>query len=97
MAYTFYERGRVQLTDSDSLTHREEEIVHFERMPSLIDLLEFMAGMSLKDQIYMTCNLLTIAGYSQTEIALSLGVQPQTYRNRLREIRADFRTKGVRP
>jgi hypothetical protein len=62
---------------------------------SITELIEFMAGMDLKDQIYMITNTLTIAGYSQREIAEAMGVSYKTYRNRLWEIRVGFKDRGV--
>lgn len=63
---------------------------HFERMPSVMELLELMGHRSLKDQVYMVCNLLTISGFTQAEIAAAIGVSPQTYRNALLAVRKDL-------
>ena len=90
----FYEKQVVQLVPL------EEAITKPQSPPecnnSIKEILEFIADRNLTDQIYMICNLLTISGYSQKEIAKHLGVSYQTYRNRLWSIRKDYLEKGSR-
>ena len=69
----------------------KEELIDEKLMPlldySITDMLEFLAGLPLKTQLYMLCNLLTISGFSQREIAESLDINYKTYRNTLLDIR----------
>lgn len=69
----------------------EEHAVDFERLPSVMELLEFIAHRPIKDQAYMLCNLLTISGFTQGEIAEALGISHISYRKALMEVRRDFR------
>lgn len=76
----------VSLTDELTNNHvSEPEYCH-----SIKDILEMIGDCNLTDQIYMMCNLLTISGFSQKEIAKRLGVSYQTYRNRLWTVRKDL-------
>jgi len=86
------EMDRIGAHDMTPLYH-ENETVEFESVPSVIELLEFMAHRSLRDQVWMIANLLTISGYTQAEIAEALGVRYQTYRNTLLDIRKEYRQR----
>lgn len=83
----------VELTEEsdEGSLYRDEEIVVFEQMPSVIELLEIMGDRPLREQVYMICNLLTISGFTQSEIAQELGVAHQKYRNTLLRIRKDMK------
>ena len=70
--------------------YRDEEVVHFERTPTIFDLLDMMVGLPLLDQLFMIANTLTVAGYTQAEIAAAFGIHHKTYRNRLLKIRKDL-------
>lgn len=59
------------------------------------DLLAFMSSLSLQDQVFLLCNSLTISGYTQKEISEAMGVPYQTYRNRILNIRKNFRGRKV--
>lgn len=97
-----YERVRVtlvELTDHrevehdgerDYRAHHPHETVPFQRVVGVMDLLDMIAGLPLKDQILMVSNVLTIAGHSQKEIAEALGIPFKTYRNRLMDVRKDI-------
>lgn len=86
------ELDRLEAHEPGPLYH-ENEVVEFESIPSVIELLEFMAHRSLRDQVWMIANLLTISGYTQAEIAEALGVRYQTYRNTLLDIRKEYKRR----
>lgn len=83
--------------ESEDLQYNPNLAFSSEIHTSIFDILAFMAHLPLKDQVYMLCNVLTVSGYSQKEVAEALGVPYQTYRNRLLEIRKDFKDKADRP
>lgn len=72
----------------------EESIDYLAHNPevntSLVELLIFIAGLPLKDQVYMLANTLTVSGFTQKEIAEAIGVSHQAYRNRLLDIRKEL-------
>lgn len=75
---------------NETIAEDEKHTVENARMCSVTDLLEMIAHLELKDQVYMVSNILTVSGYTQKEIAEALGVSHKTYRNRLWEIRKDM-------
>lgn len=95
MKKVIYQTHKVSIVPLEEGITSEETLITPERMPSIIELLEFMAHLPLRDQVYMVCNLLTISGFTQEEIAKHLGVTHQTYRNYLLRIRHDFKEKGL--
>lgn len=97
----FYEKVYVNLVPlpEDEMGQRELDARFNTPAPafntSIIEMVEFMASFPLKDQVFMMANTLTIAGYSQREIAEALGIGYKTYRNRLWEIRGEFKDRGL--
>lgn len=69
----------------------ETDPIEVSRSFLVLEVLEMIGSLELRDQLFMICNLLTISGFKQKEIAEQLGVAHQTYRNRLLEIRKEFR------
>jgi hypothetical protein len=88
----YYESYKVQMVPLFEEITAADQI---DFSPSINSVLEFVAGRSIKDQIYMLANLLTISGFTQKEIADGLGTTHCAYRDRLREIRKDFKHKGL--
>jgi len=58
---------------------------------SVQELLEFTAGMPLEDQCLMFCNVLTVSGFSQKEIAEAVGMKYGEYRQKLLQIRERYK------
>lgn len=58
---------------------------------SVRELLEFTAGFPLEDQCLMFCNVLTVSGFSQKEIAKAVGLKYGEYRQKLMEIREKYK------
>lgn len=85
----------IRVTEVPLDDHQDHVSYNHEINTTLVDLLVFMAGMPLKDQIYMLANTLTVSGFTQKEIAGAMGVTHQAYRHRLLNIRKDFEQRDV--
>jgi hypothetical protein len=59
----------------------------YQQMPQIMEVLDYISPLPLQDQTLMMCNILTVSGYTQNEIAQALGMLPQSYQNRLQLIR----------
>jgi tRNA C32,U32 (ribose-2'-O)-methylase TrmJ len=81
--------------DMGETAHHEQEKIHFEHGPSILDLLEAIAHRPLKDQVIILANLLTSSGFSQAEISEALGFKHQYYRNRILEMRKEFKKRTI--
>ncbi len=92
----FYEKQRVTIVPIDDVEVGSLGSTIPGHEFSIIELLEFMAGFPIKDQVYMLANTLTISGFSQREIATALGVSYQTYRNRLWDVRLTLKDRGIK-
>jgi DNA-directed RNA polymerase specialized sigma24 family protein len=90
----YYEEKTVVIVPLEEAITKQCEVP--ELNTTVKEVLEFIADRNLTDQIYMMCNLLTISGFSQKEIAKHLGVSYQTYRNRLWSVRKDYLKKGTK-
>lgn len=90
----YYEEQRVVIVPLEEAITKQAEVP--EVNTTIKDILEFIGDSNLTDQIYMMCNLLTISGFTQKEIAKHLGVSYQTYRNRLWTVRKDYLKKGTK-
>jgi len=88
-----YEYVDVVITELDEAA-ADSAVGEFDRMTPVVDVLEMVSSVPLKDQVLLMTNLLTISGYSQREIASVLGMEYKHYRNRLWEIRKDMAARG---
>jgi len=86
----FYDEIRItEVPINEEIT---ESLKYEEKLPTgVVDLLGFMGGLPLQDQIVLLCNSLTISGFSQKEIAEAIRMPYQTYRNKILAIRKTFR------
>jgi len=60
---------------------------------SVRELLEFTAGLSLQDQCLLFCNVLTVSGFSQKEVAEAVGMKYSEYRRKLMQIRENLKNR----
>ena len=89
MSHIIYEVHKVThhpIEDHEDSFHHTPD-----RSASVMEILKMIGHRSLKDQIYMICNILTVSGFTQAEIAEVLGVEHQTYRNHLLKVRKEMK------
>lgn len=82
-------------TLNEEVTDSEQFSLPTEFNPSVTEILELLAVLSLREQVFMIANLLTISGFQQKEIAEAMGVPYSTYRNTMLSVRQEFRKRGV--
>ena len=89
----FYETVNVTVLPikEELIDNDDKNAIYLDRDPGIIEMLEMIAELPIKDQVFMMSNTLTISGFTQREIAEALGVAYQTYRNRLLDIRQELR------
>jgi DNA-directed RNA polymerase specialized sigma24 family protein len=91
----FYERANVVLVPLDEAIN-EDKSYCLDDSPRVNDVLEFLSGLPLRDQVFMLCQLLTVSGFSEEEISKILKVDYQTYRNRLWSVRKNWKKDNKR-
>jgi len=64
-----------------------------ERGVDIETILEMLSEYELSDQVFMICNMLTMSGFTQKEIAKALNVPYWKYRKKLFEIRKFIQNK----
>ncbi len=69
----------------------EVYITHFTKSTSVIDLLEMISHLSLKDQVHILSNLLTFSGYTQKEISQAMQIDHSFYRKQIFNIRKNLK------
>ena len=87
---TTYETVKVTTVEINEDIVEDRGATYLDHDPGIMELLGMIGHLPLRDQVYMTTNLLTISGFKQREIAEVLGVAYKTYRNRLLTIRKDM-------
>lgn len=94
---TVYERVYVQVSSlNEELVDQHKFIIPGESNPSVLSILELIATLPLKQQVFMMANLLTVSGYEQKEIAEAMGVAYKTYRNNLWDMRKQIKDKTLK-
>lgn len=101
METKIYEKRVVQVVSLDENTVGYYDSQHKQPEPaynsSVIEILEFIGDLPLREQVYMMSNMLTVSGYTQREISEVLGVAYKTYRNILLDTRKKLRDRELGP
>lgn len=91
-----YEKVYVQTVQiNEEVVDNKYQVLPDTWNPAVTDVLELIAFLPLKEQVYMMCNLLTISGYEQKEISEAMGVAYKTYRNYMWSVRKQLKERGT--
>jgi DNA-directed RNA polymerase specialized sigma subunit len=74
-----YEKVQVKFVPLNEETVTEEYNRHAE--PLIMEMLAKISTLPLKSQVVLVCNILTISGFTEKEIAKAMGISYKHYRN----------------